>query len=99
MRVITHSRITEAQDEHPQAASALDAWYRLMKRGSYADFAELRATFTVDKVGHLFVFDVGGNKLRLVAAIHFNRQMVFIRYVLTHREYDANAWKRKEGLQ
>jgi mRNA-degrading endonuclease HigB of HigAB toxin-antitoxin module len=41
------------------------------------------------KVGRFFVFDIGGNKFRLIAAIHFNRQILYIRHVLTHREYDA----------
>jgi mRNA interferase HigB len=40
-------------------------------------------------VGRFFVFDIGGNKFRLIAAIHFNRQILYIRHVLTHREYDA----------
>lgn len=100
MHVITHSRIVEAQARHPECASALDYWYRLMKRGRFNSFAELKAVFgSVDKVAQFYVFDIGGNKLRLIAAIHFNASRVFIRHVLTHKEYDRNAWKRKEGLQ
>jgi mRNA interferase HigB len=90
----------EAQHQFPTCATALDFWYRVMKRRRYANFAELHATFgSVDKVGSFFVFNVGGNKLRVIAAIHFNTGKVFIRHVLTHREYDAGAWKRREGLQ
>ena len=100
MRIITHTRIVEAQQRFPESAKALDYWYRLMKRGRYANFAELKAAFgSVDKVGPLWVFDVGGNKLRLVAAVHFNTRKVFIRHVLTHRQYDQGNWKRKEGIQ
>ena len=40
------------------------------------------------KVGNVYVFDIGGNKYRLIAAIHFNRKMVFIRHIFTHRQYD-----------
>ncbi|MEJ0038187.1 MAG: type II toxin-antitoxin system HigB family toxin [Gammaproteobacteria bacterium] len=47
---------------------------------------------SVDKAGNVFVFDVGGNKARIVAAIHFNRAKVFVRYVLTHAEYDRGDW-------
>jgi mRNA interferase HigB len=100
MHVITHSRIVEAQTRFPGCATALDWWYRAMKRGRFENFAGLRAAFgSVDKVGPLYVFDVGGNKLRLVAAVHFNTGRVFIRNVLTHAEYDGEQWKRKEGLQ
>ncbi|MEX3946137.1 type II toxin-antitoxin system HigB family toxin, partial [Paraburkholderia sp. BR10937] len=57
----------------------------------------LKKTFgtTVDYVPTKFyVFDVGGNNLRVVATVHFNRQMLFIRHVLTHKEYDE--WTRKK---
>lgn len=100
MHIITHTRIVEAQRAYRECASALDAWYRVMKRGSYLNFADLKRTFgSVDKVGRLFVFDIGGNKLRLVAAIHFNTGKVFVRHILTHREYDSDRWKHREHLQ
>jgi mRNA interferase HigB len=100
VRIITHTRIVEAQQQFPACSAALDFWYRVMKRGRYYNFAELRAVFGgVDKVGHLFVFDIGGNKLRLIAALHFNSGKVFIRHVLTHKQYDGGSWKRKERLQ
>lgn len=100
MHVITHARIIEAQARFPECAAALDAWYRLMKRGKFKHFAELRAAFgSVDKVGPLYVFDVGGNKLRLIAAIHFNTGRAFVRYVLSHAEYDREQWKKQEGMQ
>jgi mRNA interferase HigB len=48
---------------------------------------------TADKVGKLTVFNIGGNKARLITAIHYNRRKVYIRAVLTHEEYDQNQWK------
>ena len=47
----------------------------------------------VDKVGELVVFDIGGNKYRLIAYIRLEKQIVSIKAVLTHREYDKGAWK------
>lgn len=96
MHIITHARIIVAQQRMPECSRALDLWYRLMKGGKYRTFAELKSVFgSVDKVGNLFVFDVGGNKLRIVAAIHFNRAKVFVRHVLTHAEYDRGDWKEQ----
>lgn len=46
-----------------------------------------------DQVGRLTVFNISGNTARLIAAIHYNRQKVYIRVVLTHEEYDEDAWK------
>jgi mRNA interferase HigB len=94
MHVITHARIVVAQQRIPECSGALDVWYRLMKRGTFRTFSELKSVFSsVDKVGNLFVFNIGGNKARLIAAIHFNREKVFVRYVLTHAEYDRGDWK------
>jgi mRNA interferase HigB len=50
-------------------------------------------TNRVDKVKDLYVFDIGGNKLRLIATIHFDRQRIYIRHVLSHKEYDMRYWK------
>ncbi len=100
MRIITQRRINDAKAAYPEAATALDHWHKAMRSSDFADFAGLRSAFGgVDKVGNLFVFNIGGNKLRLIAAIHFNSGKVFIRHILTHTEYDRNHWKRQEGLQ
>ncbi len=94
MHVITRKRLNEFAEKHPDLQSALAHWYRLMKHGNYRSFANLRETFPgADLVGKLTVFNIGGNKARLIAALHFNRQKVYIRAVLTHREYDTGAWK------
>lgn len=100
MHVITRARIAAAQVRFPECAAALDYWYRAMKRSRFGNFAELRAAFgSVDKVGPLYVFDVGGNKLRLIAALHFNTGTVFVRQVLSHAEYDREQWKQREGVR
>lgn len=65
-----------------------------MQTTNFRNFDELRATFpSADTVDGLTVFNIGGNKYRLIASIHFNRGKVYVRHVLTHREYDRGAWK------
>lgn len=94
MHVISHAKIVGAQFAHSDCASALDQWYRLTKRARWRNFAEVKACFpATDKVGDKFVFDVGGNKLRVIAAIHFDAGRVFVRAVLTHKQYDKGDWK------
>lgn len=94
MYVISHVKFVAAQTAHPDCMTALDQWCRLTKRAKCRKFAEVKGCFpAVDKVGDKFVFDVGGNKLRLIAAIHFNGGCVFVRAVLTHREYENGDWK------
>ena len=94
MHIITRKRLNEFAKRFPNSANALAQWQRSMKQNDFANFEELRAAFaSVDKVGKLTVFDIGGNKVRLIAAIHYNRRKVYIRAVLTHKEYDAKKWK------
>ena len=48
---------------------------------------------SADQIGRCTVFNIGGNKFRLVVVIHFNRGKVYVRHVLTHAEYDQEKWK------
>lgn len=90
MRVISNRRLVEFSRRHAGSTTVLRIWRKSLEAGIFGNFAELKRAFnTVDRVGDFYVFDVGGNKFRIVAAIHFNRQMVFIRHVFTHREYDS----------
>ena len=94
MHIITRKRLNEFADKHPDTRSALANWYQLVKHGGFRSFVHLRETFpSADLVGKLTVFNLGGNKVRLIAALHFNRQKVYIRAVLTHKEYDTGTWK------
>jgi mRNA interferase HigB len=94
MHIITRKRLNEFAARYPETRSSLEHWYREMKRRNFASFAELRSVFpAADRVGKLTVFNIGGNKARLVVAMHYNRRRVYIRAVLTHAEYDAGTWK------
>jgi mRNA interferase HigB len=94
MHVITRKRLNEFADKYPETRNALAHWYHLVKQNNFNSFAELRSAFpSADQVGKLTVFNIGGNKARLIAAIHYNRRKVYIRAVLTHKEYDEDKWK------
>ena len=95
MRVITRKRLIEFGKKHPDCKSALENWYRIIKRTDYKSFNDMRKTFpSADKVGKMTVFNIGGNKARLVVAIHYNTKCVYVRHVLTHAEYDKELWKK-----
>ena len=88
MHVIAKPALIEFWTRHPDAQSPLQAWYRLMESEVFRDFNHLRAIFaSADHVDGLTVFNIGGNKYRLIAAIHYHRQKVYIRSVLTHADY------------
>jgi mRNA interferase HigB len=94
MKIISNSALRVFAADHPQAEVPLQGWRRVIEKNRFAHWAELRAAFnTVDRVGDLAVFDIGGNKYRLVAYIRFEKQIVYIKAVLTHRDYDKGDWK------
>jgi len=70
------------------------AWFKIMKATKYESFDELRKTFSsADQVGKLTVFNIAGNKYRLIAAIHYNRHKAYIRHILNHSDYDKAKWR------
>lgn len=95
MHVISKKVLRQFWEKHADSESSLIRWFKIMKREDFGNFNELRAVFPhADLVGELIVFNIGGNKYRLIASIHFNRGKVYVRDVLTHHEYDKGAWKK-----
>lgn len=94
MHVITRKRLNEFAQKYPEIKNSLAHWYGLVKRNNFSNFAELKAMFpAADHIGRLTVFNIAGNKVRLIAALHYNRRKIYIRAVLTHSEYDEGKWK------
>lgn len=90
MRVITFARIREFSKRFPDADIALRNWYKETKSSFWNNFSDIKSTFnSVDYAGNKrYVFDIRGNKYRLVAIIIFQIQTVYIRFIGTHKEYD-----------
>jgi mRNA interferase HigB len=97
MHVIAKPALVAFWKKHPDAEQPLLSWYRIVSNQHFADFNNLRATFaSADYVHGLTVFNIGGNKYRLISAIHYNRRKVYIRHVLTHAEYDHDGWQQRK---
>ncbi len=93
MHILSRKALRLFWDRHPESENPQLRWYRIMQRTDFHGFEELRAAFpTADKVDHWIVFNMGGNKYRLITSVHFNRNKVCIRRVLTHQEYDRETW-------
>ena len=99
MRVISLKPLREFWQEHPDARVPLRLWYRTATNAAWSSLQEVRRTYrhadAVKTVGGdmLTVFNIGGNKYRLVARIRYDYGLVNVRAVLTHREYDEGKWK------
>ncbi len=94
MDIIRQDRLIEFAQKHPNTKPSLNRWYRLMQERDFSSFKELRSVFPhADRVGNLTVFNIAGNKARLITYIFYGEQRIYIRDVLTHAEYDRGRWK------
>ncbi len=94
MHIISRRKLREFSQDHPDAREALDHWYNATRKALWRNFSDLRATFgSADQVGHFVVFNIGGNKYRLIVRICYKDAVILIRHVMTHKEYDRGDWK------
>ena len=94
MHVISRRRLREFWEVHADAEEALTRWYTLASKAGWANFAELKANCpSADQVDHLIVINIGGNKYRLIIEVFFQDEVVLVRHVLTHKQYDKGQWE------
>ena len=97
MHVISKKKLREfwSQPTHRHSKAALTEWYEIVAGAEWHQFSDVKQTFNAsDQVGSKTVFDVGGNKFRVIAFIDYERQRVYIRAVFDHKEYGKGTWKK-----
>jgi mRNA interferase HigB len=97
MKLISNSALVNFAAKHPESETVLQAWRKVIEKNGFQNWSELKNTFnSVDKVNELAVFDVGGNKYRIIAFVRFAKQIIYIKHVLTHNQYDKGQWKNEQ---
>lgn len=96
MRVQNKEKLDIFRRKHPSTAKPLNRWVNIVEAADWKNPVDLKSTFgvNVDFVGKQVVFDVGGNKARIIAKVIYGTlQIVNVTHVLDHAEYDKNKWK------
>lgn len=99
MRGISLKPLREFWEQYPDAEQPLRQWYRMAVHAQWDRIQDVRQVYPhtdgVRTAGGdtLTVFNIGGNKYRLITRIRYDYQLVNVRAVLTHDEYDQNDWK------
>ncbi|MGH9847944.1 MAG: type II toxin-antitoxin system HigB family toxin [Blastocatellia bacterium] len=94
MHIISNRPLREFWEVHPDAQAPLEDWWRITKAAKWNNPAETRRDFPhADPVGECTVFNIGGNKYRLIAKNYYEDKVVLVRFVLTHPQYDRGGWK------
>ncbi|MYN28194.1 type II toxin-antitoxin system HigB family toxin [Duganella levis] len=94
MRLVSLKVLKDFCSRRPDASGSVRQWAQRIDSITPGNFSELRSFFgSVDYVSPFTVFNLGGNKFRLIATVHYASGAVFIRWMLTHGEYDK--WTRR----
>lgn len=94
MNVISRKKLEAFWQKYPDSMTPLKSWYNTCRKARWKTLDEVQVIYPhADPVGDCTVFNIGGNKYRLIAKIRYNKQRVYITHVLTHKEYDKENWK------
>jgi len=102
MRVYTKKPFVDAASKYPNDRIAIMDTYKVLKNGYFETPEALKNIFpSLDNFKHMphwYVIDIGGNNLRLLAAIYFNPlQRMYVKYIVPHAKYDKLTQKAKKG--
>ena len=95
MHVISRKKLKEAVAKHGDLEGPLDAWFRIAKKAVWRSLADVRGTFSsADAVDKWTIFNIKGNRYRLITEINYAGGRIYIRHALTHAEYDRGGWRQ-----
>jgi len=99
MRIITEKKLRAfwqevGGTERATRERVIRQWIAVVKKANWNTFPDIRTTFNhTDAYGNCLIFDLGGNKYRIIAKPAYRTKLLFIRFVMTHKEYDENKWQ------
>jgi mRNA interferase HigB len=95
MRVIKRGALVQFWQTHPDSRASLESWYGVVRKAAWKTPAEMKSVYAnADLVGRRTVFNISGNKYRLIARVNYQTQRVFVLHILTHAEYDRGDWNQ-----
>ena len=95
MNVISRRGLLEAAAGHAGTLEPLLAWFRFARRAEWRGLQEVRRDFPyADQVGDVLIFNIKGNRYRLITRVNYVGQRIFIKELLTHVEYDRKEWMK-----
>lgn len=94
MHLIAISRLRAATEQFPDVATQIEDWYAVVKVVEWQSLIEVQQTYaSAEAVENFTVFNIKGNRYRLIVSINYQKQLVYFKYFLTHSEYDKDNWK------
>jgi mRNA interferase HigB len=95
MRIIKPAARIQFWQRHPDAKPSMESWYAIVRQATWKTPVEMKSVYAnADPVGRRTIFNIAGNKYRLIARVNYHTQRVFVLHILTHAEYDLGEWKQ-----
>jgi mRNA interferase HigB len=95
LTVLSRRRIEEYACKHPDVAETLRAWYKIARKALWKNLEDVRAQInSADRVDRVLIFNIGGNKYRLIVKVDFRSNLLMVKDLLTHKEYDRGGWRK-----
>jgi len=90
MRVLKHKTLIEFYTRYPDAKNHLEAWFYEAERASWENHCDIKQLYSSASfvANNRVVFNICGNKYRLIVKVQYKAKIVFIRFIGTHKEYD-----------
>jgi mRNA interferase HigB len=94
MHLIAISRLREAAAKFPDVATQIEDWNEIVETATWQNLTEVQQTYAfAEAVGNFTVFNIKGNRYRLIVSINYSKQIIYFKYFLAHAEYDKDNWK------
>ena len=101
MRLISKKNLLSAIEPYPDAQSAIESWYQLIKDNDWQSLEEVRNGYSrsVDQVYGYTIFNIKGNLYRLIVQINYKTRTIFFKKFLTHAEYSKIKWNDRDEVK
>ena len=97
MHVISYRRLREYVATHADVQDVLNNWDRVASKAAWTNLIQVQEVFPqAEAVSNFTVFNIKGNNYRLIVSIDYEQQLIYIKYILTHAEYDKEQWKNDD---
>ncbi|RUT03951.1 toxin RelE [Dulcicalothrix desertica PCC 7102] len=94
MHVISFKALREYAEIHADCREAFIYWYKVASKAKWSNLTEVQEMFhSSEAVSNFTVFNIKGNKYRLIVSIDYAEQLIYVKYILTHAEYNKDYWK------
>jgi mRNA interferase HigB len=94
MHLISIGKLKEASAFYPNVEQVIENFYTKVENSTWQSLIDVQEDYRdAEAVGNFTVFNIKGNKYRLIVGINYEKQVVYFKYFLIHAEYDRNQWK------